>query len=77
MTPEERSRFLAEHRLCLVGYAPRARPRSYYAMDGGDIITSTTASRAKAKVRSARYAVRAGAGRRTRRPRVTPESFVP
>lgn len=53
MTPEERKQFLADHRLCIVGYArasgPPAMTPVYYAMDGGDIIISTTRSRAKAK----------------------------
>jgi PPOX class probable F420-dependent enzyme len=53
MTPEERLKFLQEHRLCIVAYGRRAGPPAmtpvYYAMDGGDIIISTTRSRAKAK----------------------------
>jgi len=53
MTPEERKKFLAEHRLCVVGYAREGGPPSlspvYYAMDGDDLIISTTATRAKAK----------------------------
>ena len=53
VTPEERTKFLAEHRLCVVGYARKAGPPAltpvYYAMDGGDIIISTTRSRAKAR----------------------------
>ena len=53
MTPEERKKFLAEHRLCVVAYARQGGPPSlspvYYAMDGDDILISTTASRAKAK----------------------------
>ena len=53
MTPEERKQFLAEHRLCIVGYARRNGPPAmtpvYYVMDGDDIIISTTRSRAKAK----------------------------
>ena len=52
MTPEERTTFLAEHRLCVVAYAREAGPPAlspvYYAMDGDDLIISTTASRAKA-----------------------------
>lgn len=53
MTPEERTKFLAEHRLCIVGYERRGGPPAlspvYYAMDGGDLLISTTHSRAKAK----------------------------
>jgi PPOX class probable F420-dependent enzyme len=53
MTPEERSKFLADHRLCVVGFARRSGPPSlspvYYAMDGDDLLISTTASGAKAK----------------------------
>ena len=53
MTPEERKKFLAEHRLCIVGYERRGGPPAmtpvYYVMDGDDIIISTTRSRAKAK----------------------------
>ena len=54
MTPEERKRFLGEHRLAIVG-AVRAdgRPQLspvYYTMDGDDLLISTTATRAKAKV---------------------------
>ena len=53
MTPEERKTFLSEHRLAIVG-AVRAdgRPQLspvYYAMDGDDLLISTTATRAKAK----------------------------
>ena len=53
MTPEERKKFLAEHRLCVVSYARADGPPSlspvYYAMDGDDLLISTTSSRAKAK----------------------------
>lgn len=53
MTPEERKQFLADHRLCIVGYARKsgspAMTPVYYAMDGDEIIISTTRSRAKAK----------------------------
>ena len=53
MTPDERRKFLAEHRLCIVGYTRAGGPPSlspvYYAMDGDDLLISTTASRAKAK----------------------------
>ncbi len=50
MTPEERKKFLAEHRLCVVAYArndgPPAASPVYYVMDGDDMIISTTRSRA-------------------------------
>lgn len=53
MTPEERRTFLAEHRLCVVGYGRAAGPPAlspvYYAMDGDDMLVSTTHSRAKAR----------------------------
>ena len=53
MTPDERKKFLAEHRLCVVGYArvggPPALSPVYYAVDGDDLLISTTASREKAK----------------------------
>jgi PPOX class probable F420-dependent enzyme len=53
MTPDDRKKFLAEHRLCVVAYARESGPPAlspvYYAMDGDDLIISTTASRAKAK----------------------------
>ena len=54
MTSEERREFLAQHRLAIVA-AVRAdgRPQLspvYYAMDGDDLLISTTATRAKAKV---------------------------
>jgi PPOX class probable F420-dependent enzyme len=53
MTPEERAKFLQDHRLCIVGYGRRDGPPAmtpvYYTMDGDDIIISTTRSRAKAK----------------------------
>ena len=53
MTPEERKEFLEQHRLAIVA-AVRAdgRPQVspvYYAMDGDDLLISTTATRAKAK----------------------------
>lgn len=52
MTPEQKA-FLEQHRLVVVGLprkaaAPHLSP-VYYAMDGDDIIISTTASRFKAK----------------------------
>lgn len=53
MTPEEQQAFLREHRLVIVGFARKAGPPHmspvYYAMDGEDIVISTTASRLKAK----------------------------
>jgi len=53
MTPEERRRFLEEHRLCVVAYGRGAGPPAlspvYYALDGDDLLISTTRSRAKAK----------------------------
>lgn len=54
MTPEERKAFLREHRLAVVGVerreaAPQLSP-VYYVMDGDDLLISTTATRAKAKV---------------------------
>jgi PPOX class probable F420-dependent enzyme len=53
MTPEERKKFLAEHRLCVVGYQRAAGPPAmspvYYAMDGDDLLISTTATRTKAR----------------------------
>ena len=53
MTPEQRKAFLSEHRLAIVG-AVRANGQPqlspvYYAMDGDDLLVSTTADRAKAK----------------------------
>ena len=52
MTPEERKKFLAEHRLCVVGHERAAGPPAlspvYYVMDGDDVLISTTRSRAKA-----------------------------
>jgi PPOX class probable F420-dependent enzyme len=54
MTPEERRAFLESHRLCIVGYGRRGKPPAmtpvYYVLDGDDILISTTASRAKARV---------------------------
>lgn len=51
MTPEERAAFLQAHRLCIVAYERREGPPAlspvYYALDGDDLIISTTASRAK------------------------------
>ncbi len=53
MTPEERKAFLSSHRLCIVGFEREGGPPSlspvYYAMDGDDLIISTTATRAKAR----------------------------
>ena len=53
MTPEERREFLRQHRLAIVG-AVRANGQPqlspvYYAMDGDDLLISTTATRAKAR----------------------------
>jgi len=54
MTPEERESFLREHRLAVVGvgrkHAPPQLSPVYYVMDGDDLLISTTATRAKAKV---------------------------
>jgi len=54
MTPEERKKFLEEHRLCVIGLGRDARAPHlspvYYVLDGGDLLISTTASRAKAKL---------------------------
>ena len=53
MTPEERKKFLEEHRLAVVGIPRRSAPPQlspvYYVMDGEDLIISTTATRAKGK----------------------------
>jgi PPOX class probable F420-dependent enzyme len=53
VTPEERKKFLQDHRLCIVGYARSSGPPAlspvYYVMDGDDLLISTTRSRAKAK----------------------------
>ena len=53
MTTDEQKKFLEEHRLALVGLARKDRgPHMspvYYALDGDDILISTTASRWKAK----------------------------
>ena len=54
MTPEERKAFLKEHRLAIVGAERKDAPPQlspvYYVMDGDDLLISTTATRAKAKV---------------------------
>jgi PPOX class probable F420-dependent enzyme len=54
MTPEERKAFLREHRLAVVGVERRNAPPQlspvYYVMGGDDLLISTTATRAKAKV---------------------------
>jgi nitroimidazol reductase NimA-like FMN-containing flavoprotein (pyridoxamine 5'-phosphate oxidase superfamily) len=54
MIPDEHREFLASHRLCVVGVGRDIRPPSlspcYYALDGDEIIISTTATRAKAKL---------------------------
>ena len=53
MTPEERKKFLDEHRLAVVGIPRRAAAPQlspvYYVMDGDDLLISTTETRAKAK----------------------------
>ncbi len=53
MTPEEEKAFLEGHRLCVFAFRRKDGPPSltpvYYYMDGGDIVISTTATRAKAK----------------------------
>jgi PPOX class probable F420-dependent enzyme len=51
VTPEQRE-FLEQHRLVVVGLPGKGAPvltPVYYAMDGDDIVISTTASRYKAK----------------------------
>jgi PPOX class probable F420-dependent enzyme len=51
---EQQREFLASHRLCVVGVERRSGPPSlspvYYVMDGDELLISTTASRAKAKL---------------------------
>ncbi len=54
MTPEERRKFLENHRLAVVGVeregkAPHLTP-VYYVIDGDDLIVSITRSRVKAKL---------------------------
>jgi PPOX class probable F420-dependent enzyme len=53
MTPEEQQQFLQDHRLCVVGFDRRVGPPHmspvYYAVEGDEILISTTASRLKAK----------------------------
>jgi PPOX class probable F420-dependent enzyme len=54
VTPEERKAFLKDHRLAIVGAERKDAPPQlspvYYVMDGDDLLISTTATRAKAKV---------------------------
>ena len=53
MTPEERRQFLESHRLAIVGAERRSSSPQlspvYYVLDGGDILISTTAARAKTR----------------------------
>jgi len=53
MSPEERRRFVSEHRTAIFGYGRAADGPSmsivYYVMDGDEILISTMAERAKAK----------------------------
>ena len=54
MIPEERKAFLKEHRLAVIGVERKAAPPQlspvYYVMDGDDLLISTTATRAKARM---------------------------
>lgn len=54
MTPQERKAFLSDNKFCVVGYARKDGPPAlspvYYVMDGDDLLISTQAGRAKAKV---------------------------
>lgn len=54
MTPEERKGFLKAHRLAIVGVERKDAPPQlspvYYVMDGDELLISTTATRAKARV---------------------------
>jgi PPOX class probable F420-dependent enzyme len=54
MTPEEIRTLLTKARFCVVGYNRTAGPPAlspvYHVMDGDDLLISTTATRAKAKV---------------------------
>jgi PPOX class probable F420-dependent enzyme len=53
MNSEERREFVRKHRTCVFGFERKDAPPSmsivYYTMDGGDILVSTMAGRAKAK----------------------------
>lgn len=53
MISNEQRDFLQNNRLCIVGFDRRGKPPHmspvYYAMDGDEIVISTTASRYKAK----------------------------
>lgn len=50
---EQQRQFLADHRLCVLGYnraeGPPALTPVYYVLDGDEIVISTTSSRAKGK----------------------------
>jgi len=54
MDQAERRQFVREHRTCVFGYARKQGPPSmsivYYVMDGDDMLVSTMADRAKARV---------------------------
>ncbi|HSZ04822.1 MAG TPA: pyridoxamine 5'-phosphate oxidase family protein [Solirubrobacteraceae bacterium] len=53
MNPEERRRFVGEHRTAIFGYPRKVHGPAmsivYYAIDGEEIVVSTMAARAKAK----------------------------
>ena len=54
MNAEQRREFVRKHRTCVFSYARRKGPPSmsivYYVMDGDDLLISTMADRAKARV---------------------------
>jgi PPOX class probable F420-dependent enzyme len=54
VTPEERKKFLEEHRLAVLGVEREGKPPHltpvYYAFDGDQIIVSITKSRVKARL---------------------------
>ncbi len=54
MNQQERRQFVRDHRTCVFGYERTKGPPSmsivYYAMDGDDMLVSTMADRAKARV---------------------------
>ena len=78
MTPDQRRKFIREHRTAIFGYGRKdhgpAMTVVYYVMDGDDILVSTMLDRGKAKASSVTPRCRCACWTRTGRRPTSPSS---